>query len=297
MLVFPTFLSFFITSFLKEIFKVPRPCVGLEFCPSSYSFPSTHASIAGVLFSWLFFSTSEKFKLFLFFPILIALSRVFLNVHTLIDIIIGFLIGGLSFFICNKILKKSFEAKVSVNERFLTRKIIHFSGLFLLIVFFLQKNLYRLLTFFGLMFLIFSEIMRKIGIKIPLIHKLTYYCAKNYEKKFIAIEAILYFLALFLLSFFDERAFFVGFITLIIGDFISSMVGTIFGSIFLKTRKVVSLEGFLSFVIFVVPFFSLFFTPEKSFQLAFLGAILESVLKKEENVVLPLTLAYVSTFF
>ena len=154
-----------------------------------------------------------------------------------------------------------------------------------------------LLTLLTTIFLLIVEIARKFfNFKTPLISDLILYCGKEYEKKFIAIEAILYFFALFVISFFDKVSSFIGATTLIIGDFCSSMIGVLFGSTFFKTKKIVSIEGFIAFIIGVLPFYSLFIPLEKAFQLAFLMALLECILAKEENFVLPIVATSFSKF-
>ncbi len=88
-------ISWFIVEILKLIFKVPRPCFGLDFCPISYSFPSGHAAVIfAVMTVAITYSKSRKLDvLFFTLALLVSLSRVFLGVHTIQDITVGGLIG------------------------------------------------------------------------------------------------------------------------------------------------------------------------------------------------------------
>src|SRR5438445_153235 len=80
---------------LKNYYKVPRPCAGQNGCPSDYSFPSGHAAAAASFATIVSLETRRKRFYISVIPlsILIALSRVFLNYHTLADIGVGFAIG------------------------------------------------------------------------------------------------------------------------------------------------------------------------------------------------------------
>jgi undecaprenyl-diphosphatase len=80
---------------LKLLFKIPRPCAGLSFCETGYSFPSGHAAVIFAAMSVaIVYSKSRKMD-FSFFALalIVSLSRVFLGVHTIEDIIVGGLIG------------------------------------------------------------------------------------------------------------------------------------------------------------------------------------------------------------
>jgi membrane-associated phospholipid phosphatase len=84
-----------ITEGLKLLFKIPRPCAGLSFCETGYSFPSAHAAlIFAAMTVAIMYSKSMKLS-FLFFSLalLVSLSRVFLGVHRIQDVIAGGLIG------------------------------------------------------------------------------------------------------------------------------------------------------------------------------------------------------------
>lgn len=87
---------------MKYGFNVPRPCIpctdGVSecnlYCPDEPSFPSGHSAMIFTLFTSFFLIYRKKhFLPFFIFPALVAYSRVFLGVHTWIDIIVGSAIG------------------------------------------------------------------------------------------------------------------------------------------------------------------------------------------------------------
>lgn len=94
-LILTFLISYFLTSLLKNITKVPRPCIGLPNCPKSYSFPSTHALVAFALTTAFMLETKNKVlsSLFAFISIAISAERVITVMHTPIDIIAGALLG------------------------------------------------------------------------------------------------------------------------------------------------------------------------------------------------------------
>ncbi|MDP2717486.1 MAG: phosphatase PAP2 family protein [Candidatus Micrarchaeota archaeon] len=79
---------------LKFFFHLPRPCVdaaALVACPPDFGFPSLHALLSAVL---LMGSLGSRWAL-LAFPLALAisLSRVFLGVHSMAQVIAGFSLG------------------------------------------------------------------------------------------------------------------------------------------------------------------------------------------------------------
>ena len=112
--IFPLFIfiSALINSFLKEFLQDPRPDNIFNIDPwlqgmdASYGFPSGHAQLAVVIWGFLFLRTQNNFlkSIFLFLIITISLSRLYLGVHDLMDIIGGLLIGVISILLLEQLL-------------------------------------------------------------------------------------------------------------------------------------------------------------------------------------------------
>ncbi len=88
-------MSFMISHGLKLIFKTPRPCVGLPNCPNTYSLPSGHTSVIFAVMTALGLHYKKKnvLILMLIFAGLVGISRIVLGVHTIEDVLAGFVIG------------------------------------------------------------------------------------------------------------------------------------------------------------------------------------------------------------
>jgi undecaprenyl-diphosphatase len=88
-------MSYAVVYVMKTYFKIPRPCLGLITCPSTYSFPSGHAAVIFAAVTTLAFHYKNKCLGIILFILgcLVALSRLILGVHTAEDIIVGSLIG------------------------------------------------------------------------------------------------------------------------------------------------------------------------------------------------------------
>ncbi len=89
---------------LKIFFHEPRPCNEYlkTSCPEDYSLPSGHASVA---FAFAFFSVGTvAFPFYYVSAFLIALSRIYLGVHTLNDVAGGAVVGIFSYFVSEKVV-------------------------------------------------------------------------------------------------------------------------------------------------------------------------------------------------
>ncbi|SFH77544.1 phosphatase PAP2 family protein [Halpernia frigidisoli] len=103
------------TNFLKNYFQRTRPESSLIKSLINYSFPSGHSISAAVLFGILTFllwqtslSKIRKYTisfLFLFFALMIGLSRIILRVHYATDVIAGYCLGIAWLIFCFWILK------------------------------------------------------------------------------------------------------------------------------------------------------------------------------------------------
>ncbi len=104
-------LSFSSNSLLKNIFRVPRPYTyslvkQIDTATGyGYSFPSGHAQMS-TAFSGLFSTVFKKRWMYILGIILVFLtgfSRIYLGVHTPLDILAGIVVGCLIIFLANKL--------------------------------------------------------------------------------------------------------------------------------------------------------------------------------------------------
>jgi dolichol kinase/membrane-associated phospholipid phosphatase len=281
-------LSYFFSFFLKIIFKIPRICVGLEYCPSTYSFPSGHAAIASAFFSIVFINFSKNQKLYLpilLISILTSYSRIALKVHTFYDILGGVLVGtsiSLSWYFFFKRIESGRDYK-----SFYFRKLIHMSGLVAIIIYLLEKNYaFYLLLLLTILFLI-SEILRIKNIYLPVLHEISNFCKKREEKGFL-LEPFLFVLSLCMLTMLPKELFLAGSVPLVIGDSLAGLIGYRFGSHKLFYNKPKSLEGSITFFASTFVSLLLFFDIKTSFLLALFSTFFESILKRYENLMLPI---------
>ena len=106
---------------LKAAYAQPRPCVDLQqylklpYCPSDYSFPSGHTA-----FSFVFAGASlgtRFFPLFLLLSMAVALSRMYLGVHTLNDVTGGIVISLGAYFAVETFMRYLFPQLIPWKER------------------------------------------------------------------------------------------------------------------------------------------------------------------------------------
>ena len=106
------FFSMWLNNLLKNVFKLERPSEGLIEV-SGYGFPSGHAQNSSTFWGYLAIITQNLFIFILavVLVVLIAYSRIYLNVHYPIDVIGGIIIG-ISLVLIYHFLSKIVEEKV-----------------------------------------------------------------------------------------------------------------------------------------------------------------------------------------
>ncbi|MEI7765665.1 MAG: phosphatase PAP2 family protein [bacterium] len=96
---------------LKLFFKVPRPFLDLHnvsplLRPADFSFPSGHSAFFMALAVAIFLYHKKIGYVFITFALLIGISRIIAGVHYPLDILGGFLFGGLVSYLLIKSFKK-----------------------------------------------------------------------------------------------------------------------------------------------------------------------------------------------
>jgi membrane-associated phospholipid phosphatase len=117
LLIIPSlFIAFLGTEALKLLFQVPRPCIPCPapgcslYCPFTFSFPSGHtATITGIVTALFLLLRKKKHALLYCLPVLVAASRVALGVHTIADVIGGFVFGLFSTLVVYKFRKRLYK--------------------------------------------------------------------------------------------------------------------------------------------------------------------------------------------
>lgn len=103
----------FIIKLLKNIFQIERPISNLVI-ETGYSFPSGHTTFAVVFFGLIAYMFAKpKYKILatiisIILVVIIALTRLYLQVHWSIDIIAGLILGGTILILSILINKKLF---------------------------------------------------------------------------------------------------------------------------------------------------------------------------------------------
>lgn len=288
-------ISYISVFFLKEIFKVERICIGESHCPETYAFPSGHATVIFAFFATIFivFRKNPKIYLpFLLLAILVSYSRIALGVHTISDIVGGALLGLTVAFSWYIFFSRVLESR---RKKYNLRKILHLCSFVIIPLYFLLPSIY-LISFLSLISVLYliSEAFRLKGLYFPVFNEITKAFRKEDEKGFV-YSPLLFSTPLIILLFLPKEVFLAGSIALIIGDGFAGLIGTKFGKHKLIYNRDKSIEGtfafFASSFLFYLPFFNLM----ESLILAFSGSIIESFLKKTENLILPLSVGILST--
>jgi len=105
---FAVVLALLIAFIGKQLLAVDRPCV-LELvskipCPLGYSLPSIHAAVAFTVA--IAFLNKKTYPLYLLFALFIAFTRVYLGVHTFIDIAASLVVALIAYHITHLVWRR-----------------------------------------------------------------------------------------------------------------------------------------------------------------------------------------------
>ena len=97
---FSCVLALVVAEVLKILIQANRPFVALPnihalFPETGYSFPSMHAVFFSALAVSIYFYHKKAGYIFMFFALLIGIARIIAGVHFPIDILCGFILGGI----------------------------------------------------------------------------------------------------------------------------------------------------------------------------------------------------------
>ena len=95
----------------KELLAVERPCVfeiasKIE-CPMGYSLPSLHAAVAFTVA--VAFLNKKSYSIYLLFALFIGFTRIYLGVHTFIDISMSLVVALVAYHITHLVWRKKNE--------------------------------------------------------------------------------------------------------------------------------------------------------------------------------------------
>lgn len=311
-IIFLPLFVLYLAFLLKFLFEVPRPYELYDLNPlkfASYSsFPSIHASFA----ISLYFAASNAFKnqkklLFVICGI-IALSRVYIGVHNLSDIIAG---GILGYYVTEYLIRLDNRTGFSdyivwnLRERFEFRRQIFHLFLGVSIVFLLKIQLInvQVLLFIFIIGLIISYLSLKK--KIPYIHKLLLLFDREKDIYSFPGKGCIYFIlgSLITVYLFPPNIAMAGIMIMSLGDSLSVIIGKYYGRIthpFNRKRKI---EG-LAAAIFASTLGALFFVPfVQAFIASFTAMFLESFTIKvfgfeiDDNLIVPIVSGLVLSLF
>lgn len=152
-IVFLLIISYFLNSLIKVTFKLSRPDEKIiepiyKESGGGYGFPSGHSQNSTVTWFGLYTLFKKRWLLFLSIIIisLVSVSRLYLGLHFLFDIIGGFLIGSIVLTTYFKFFDKFVQEIFSFN----LTKIIILSIVFIIISYFIKEYSFILLSLSGL---------------------------------------------------------------------------------------------------------------------------------------------------
>ncbi|MBD3328213.1 phosphatase PAP2 family protein [Candidatus Peregrinibacteria bacterium] len=292
---------------MKKTFLIHRPFVNPELeikaltYATGYTFPSMHAAFSMALIPFLKRTFKSKFAVIslITFYLLIVISRPYLGVHYVSDVIFGGLIGYSIAHIILWLEKKYslyekiiFHAKTKKEVR---RQITHvLTGI--LLIFLLKFDLLNaeILALVLVIGAILSVLSRHY--KIPLIHSILHYFERGQDiNRFPGKGAFFMILGIFLsIILFETNIAFAAITIMVIGDAVSPIVGIYFGNHKLPFNREKHYEGLLLAIVLTTLAAYTFVDFDKAFIAATGAMFLESAMVPrldkiiDDNLIIPL---------
>ncbi|OGI68731.1 hypothetical protein A2738_00275 [Candidatus Nomurabacteria bacterium RIFCSPHIGHO2_01_FULL_42_15] len=106
--------AWIVAKILKILIHTPRPFDAFTemqslFAETGYAFPSGHTMVASAIAFAIFFTNKKAGYVFMFFALIIGLSRIIAGVHFPIDILGGFVLGAFIAVLLNRVLNLKFN--------------------------------------------------------------------------------------------------------------------------------------------------------------------------------------------
>ena len=185
-----------------------------------------------------------------------------------------------------------------LTKRDLVRKFIHAAGILAIPYDIYVGHKFVVYSFFGLIFVyLFSELLRKRKVKVPITGDLIAYCAYPSEKKSFVYPPLLYLISLFFIyAFFSKTSAYIATIAMTIGDAAALIIGKEFGKRKLFYNKNKTFEGTFAFFFTTYLVIVFFIDPIRAFVIALVAALLESLTQHIDNLTVPLGAALLVEF-
>ena len=306
-------LSIETTYLLKKTFQVPRPydtVLGANplTYATGYAFPSLHAAFCLSLIPFVRKIVGKRWVQILVaaFLLLIAVSRTYLGVHYLSDVVLGSIIG----YIFGRTIVRM-EEKYQIYEWFLyhlrdkielRRQVAHFlTGM--AIVLGIKYKILSAPVLLGVLLAggVLSLIARKH--ELPILHDLLRYFERPHQMKHFPGKGSFFLVLGSLLSvvLFEEKIALAAITIMAVGDAITTVIGTYFGKIKMPLNPAKHLEGTLLAIMISTLGAYTFVDFEKAFMAGSAGMVFELLTFRyidrvlDDNVLIPLVAGAVMT--
>lgn len=293
---------------LKKVFQIPRPEIVHLTHATGYTFPSIHAAIvvAIIPFTKRIFKNSVAIYFSILFLTVIAISRAYLGVHYLGDIIFGGLMGlSISTTIIH--LQERYQIYQHfiyhlLNRRETRRQVAHLlSGLAIVLLF--KLNILNIYFLGGLLILGGILSILSMRMKVPILYEVLKFFERPNDLKMFPGKGSFFLVFGAFLSFilFEEKIALAAIAIMAVGDSATTIIGIYFGKIKNPLNPKKHIEGTaIAIILATITAFN-FVSFEKAILAASIAMIFETLTFKkldriiDDNVVIPIIAGYTIT--